>query len=467
MKYVTTFFIFLIAFLFSHPVSAEENIKITKVIDVSTIEINNQSKIKLYGISDSIYKEYKTFKEKNDMLPFEINYNSVGDLEHYTLEGNTYNEELAIEEIKKLLLNKYIYIKEVQKDKYLIFFSDKDEYSVNQLIISKGFALVDENIDIDYKMKFLLEQKNAEENQVGIWSINFKTVSSGKSELSMSNSIYIIISIIIFINTIILLFAFKKLSSLPNWKGLFYGLFSLMSFPCPSIIISFQHELIAKFYLLLIFSLYIFIFYYLIKYIFKFKENLTIKKLLLLIIGAIIIVIFYFSNVYSVFDKPRSIHTLEQTFAYSHIISDSVILTGDYIYVNNQLDSFNFIDDYLYFSATTFFGGSYGDVIPKGNIRYIVLIEMLISFILQLVFFGIIFNVVYEKFNNNTLKQITRKREKEIENLDFKKYDVIEVPNFEKEEQLPSIPSKKSTNKKTLLLLVPIFILLLLFRKKK
>lgn len=455
MRYVTLLFIFLLTFLFSHTVSAEENIKITKVIDVSTIEINNQSKIKLYGVSDSIYKEYKNFEEKYDMLPIEINYNYVGDLEHYTIEGNTYSEEHAIEEIKRLLLNKYVYIKEVQKDKYLIYFSDKDEYSVNQLLISKGYAIVDENINNDYKMKFLLEQKNAKENQVGIWSINFKTVGSNKSESIMSNNTYIVISIIIFINTIILLFALKKLSSLPNWKGLFYGLFSLITFPIPAIIISFQYELIAKIYLLLIFNLYIIIFYYLIKYIFKFKESLTIKKLFLLIIGAIIIVIFYFSNVYSVFDKPRSIYTLEQTFAYSHIISHYEILTGDYIYVNNQLDSSNFIDDYLYFSGTTFFGGSYGDVIPKGNIRYIVLIEMLISFILQLVFFGIIFNIVYEKFNNNTLKKITRENEVEIE-----------APNFEKEEQLSSSPSKKSTNKKTLLLLVPICIFLLFSKKK-
>lgn len=264
----------------------------------------------------------------------------------------------------------------------------------------------------------------------------------------------------IFINTIILIFAFKKLSALPNWRGLFYGLFSLISFPFPSIIISFQYELIAKIYLLIILVLYIFIIYYLIQFIFKFKENLTIQKLILLIIGAVIIVIFYFSNVYSVFDKPHYIHTLEQTFVINHITSDSEILTGDYIYVNNQLDSFNFIDDYIYFSATTFFGGSYGDVIPKGNIRFIVLIEMLTSFILQLVFFGIIFNVVYEKFNKNILKPLTRENKEEIEPLDFKKKDEVEP-------KLLSISSEKKTNKIFLLSLVPIFILLLLFRKKK
>jgi endonuclease YncB( thermonuclease family) len=464
MKYLNALSIFLLTFLLSHSGSAEENLIITKVIDVNTIEINNQNKIKLYGVSNNIYKEYQNFKERYDMRSYDVNYNSVGELEQYTITGNTYDEEDAIKEMQKILLNKNVLIEEVQHKKYLVLFSEKDDYSVNQLIISKGFASVDESINSNYRIKFLLEEKNAKENNLGIWNISFKSVSSGSSETILPNMLYLILSGVIFFNMIILIFSIKKLSSLPSWRGLLYGLFSLITIPIPAVIISLQYELIAKIYLLLIFVITIFIFYYLTKFILKYKEILTIQKLILLVIGAVIIVIFYFSNVYNVFDKPRSINLVEQGFSKNHIISQNEIFTGDYLYVNNQSEPFN--DYYIYFSGTTFFGGSYGDVVPKGNIRYIVLIEMFTSFILQLVFFGIIFNVVYEKFNNNRFKQATSKDVVKQDSSNLEK----EQKSLQKSDATPekNVLTEKKTNQNfSLLFLVKIIILILLFKKKK
>ena len=239
----------MLTFLFSHSVSAATENIVTKVINVNTLEINSKYKIKLYGISSNIYEEYQKFKEKHDMRPFDINYNTVGELEQYTIEGNTYVEDDAIKAMQKLLLNKNVHIEAVENNKYIVFFSQKDNFSINQLIIANGFASVDENINSNYRMKFLLAEKNAKDNNLGIWNISFKSVSSGSSETTLPNVIYIILSVFIFINLGILIFSIIKLSSLPSWKGLFYGLFSLMLIPFPSIIISFQYELVSKIFL--------------------------------------------------------------------------------------------------------------------------------------------------------------------------------------------------------------------------
>ncbi|RIW32544.1 hypothetical protein D3H55_13240 [Bacillus salacetis] len=460
MRFIRVLFILILTMLFSQTVSAEEN-KVTKVISVDTLEINNQKEVTLYGVSTEIYEEYQKFAEENDIRTFGMDYKTVGELELYTFTGNEYTEVDAIKELEKLLLNKRVHLKEMDNNQFLVFFSADDTYSLNQLILANGYGSLDNNIGSEHKMDFLLEEKNAQDKSLGVWNISFISAGSGSSETTLPGAIYIFLSIFFILNFFIFIFSVRKLSSLPSWSGLLYGLTSLLLIPFPAMVFSLQYELAAKIFLALVFLGIGFIFYYLSIFIIKHKEVLTIPKLLGLIVGGVFIIISFFAIVYSTFDHPRFISVLEQGFSKNQIISDTRVLGGDHIFVNDNKDSFNQYADYIYFSGTTFFGGSYGDVLPKGNIRFIVLIEMLTSFLLQLVFFGIIINIVYEKF-------IAHKRSQPATVKADDKPKTNQDPY--KEEELPSENSagieQKTGNNSSLLTLI-VVLLGVLFAKKQ
>ncbi|WP_113928813.1 ion channel [Bacillus sp. P14.5] len=459
MRFIRVLFILILTMLFSQTVSAEEN-KVTKVIGVDTLEINNQEEVKLYGVSTDIYEKYQKFAEVNDIRTFGMDYKTVGELELYTLTGNEFAEVDAIKEIEKLLLNKSVHLKEMDNNQYLVYFSEEDTYSFNQLILANGYGSLNKNIDSDYKMDFLLEEKNAKDNSFGVWNISFISAGSGSSETTLPGTIYIFLSVFFILNFFIFIFSVKKLSSIPSWSGLLYGLTSLLLIPFPAMVFSLQYELAAKIFLALLFLGIGFIFYYLSIFIIKHKEVLTIPKLLGLIVGAVFIIISFFAIVYSTFDHPRFISVLEQGFTKNQILSDTRVLGGDHIYVNDNKDSFNQYADYIYFSGTTFFGGSYGDVLPKGNIRFIVLIEMLTSFLLQLVFFGIIINIVYEKFTAHRSQTSAAKTADKPE----VKQESFEESGLPVENGIAS--EKKSSNNSTLLTLI-VVLLGVLFSKKQ
>ncbi|MBR0633638.1 ion channel [Bacillus altitudinis] len=401
-------FILFISVFLSDSATAQGDI-ITNVISVDTLEINKTSTIKLHGISRELYEEYKEFAEEHNMQSFDTDYHRMGESELYTIEGNTFVEEDALKELKELLINKSVHIKKVRNGSYFLYFSKNDHYSINQLLIAKGFASVDKNIISNYKMEFLKEELNAKTNNLGIWNISFKSAYSRSTDSIYSEIIYILLSVIFLSNIWVLMCSMKKLSSIPSWKEFFYGFFSLLFIPFPSTVITFHSYLGAKVYLLFILLLLVYIFAQLIKFIIKHKEALTIKKLIALMIGSVFIVISYFTFVYNAFDNPRSISILEQGFSQKNIISHNTVPEDNYLLVNDQTYYLNNLYDYLYFSVTTFFGGSYGDIVPHGNIRYIVLIEIFTSFILQMVFVGLIINIIYEKFSGNTFKNSSEK----------------------------------------------------------
>ncbi|OBW51398.1 hypothetical protein A9985_12580 [Bacillus safensis] len=461
-------FALFISFFLSNSASAKEDI-ITNVISVDTLEINKTSTIRLHGISKEIYEEYKEFAEKHNMQS-DTDYYMMGESELYTIEGNTFVEEDALKDLKELLINRSVHIKKVRNDSYFVYFSKKDHYSINQLLISKGFASVDKNIISNYKMDFLKEELNAKTNNLGIWNISFKAAYSKSADSTYSEIIYILLSAFLFSNIWVLMFSMKKLSSIPSWKGLFYGFFSLLLIPFPSTVITIHSYIGAKIYLLFILLLIGNIFHHLTKFIIKHKEVLTIKKLIALMIGSVFIVISYFTFVYDAFDNPRSITVLEQGFSKENIISHTTVPEDNYLLVNNQTYFLNNLYDYLYFSVTTFFGGSYGDIVPHGNIRYIVLIEIFTSFILQMVFFGLIINIIYEKFSRNKFKYSSEK-EFYIQKVSFpnnvRRHSNLELTEIPQKKNLLKETKKKTNNSFFLSIITIILILISLIKKKK
>lgn len=429
MKILKLCLVVLFIILFPDVSSAEEN-TVTKIIDPYTIEVNDTNRIHLYGTSTSMFEEYEEFKGNFEEAPLKIESKKIKDAVLYVDDIVTFDQQDAVNEIEKILLNKTIYLKEVEKDDYLISFSADDDLTINELIVAEGLANMADLIKPEYKMRFLHAEKMAKDNKSGIWGIRYQSKSISNSEVIMGKGIYKVLAIIIIVNLIYLLFTIKQLSNIPSWSGLFYGFISLLFIPLPVIIVAIQYKMAAMIYLGICLIIILVIFYILSKFILKHIEILNIKKLSALIVGSVLVVISYFTFVYAVFDNPRIVHITQEDFFSGKIYTDDKEVIGDHISVNGGTDHLNDLGDYLYLSGTTFFGGSYGDVIPNGNIRFIVVLEMFIGFLLQLLFFSIVINLIYDKFikSKNIVEETNTQGEKDIMEREDKECQVEEVP---------------------------------------
>ncbi|PID14519.1 hypothetical protein CSV63_12150 [Sporosarcina sp. P34] len=429
MKIFKLCIVVLFIILFPDVSFAEEN-TVTKIIDPYTIEVNDTYRIHLYGISTSMFEEYEEFKGNFEKAPLKIQSKKIKDAVLYVDDIVTFDQQNAINEIEKILLNKTIYLKEVEKDDYLISFSADDDLTINELIVAEGLANMADLIKPEYKMRFLHAEKTAKDNKSGIWGIRYQSNSVSNSEVIIGKGIYKVLAIIIIVNVMYLLFTIKQLSNIPSWSGLFYGFISLLFIPLPVIIVAIQYQIAAKIYLGICLIIILVIFYILSKFILKHIEILNIKKLSALIVGSVLVVISYFTFVYAVFDNPRIVHISQKDFFSGKIYTDEKEVIGDYISVNGRTDYLNDLGDYLYLSGTTFFGGSYGDVIPNGNIRFIVVLEMFIGFLLQLLFFSIVINLIYDKFikSKNIVEETSKQDEKDTMEREDKECQVEEVP---------------------------------------
>lgn len=437
----------------------------TKVIDPHTIEVNDTNRIHLYGISTSMFEEYEEFKENFEEAPLKIQSKKITDAVLYVDDIVTFVQQDAVNEIEKILLNKTIYLKEVEKDDYLISFSSDDDLTINELIVAEGLANRVDLIKPEYKMRFLHAEKIAKDNKSGIWGISYQSKSISHSEVIVGKGIYKVIAIIIIVNLMYLLFTIKQLSNIPSWSGLFYGFISLLFIPLPVIIVAIQYQMVAKIYLGICLIIILFIFYILSKFILKHIEILNIKKLSALIVGSVLLVISYFTFVYAVFDNPRIVHITQNEFFSEKIYTDDKEVIGDYISVNGGTDHLNYLSDYLYLSGTTFFGGSYGDVIPNGNIRFIVVLEMFIGFLLQLLFFSIVINLIYDKFikSKGIVEETSKQDEENVLEREDKECQVEEVSS--KTSARESL--NRDTTKLSAILATCIVLFLEIFKSKK
>jgi len=216
-----------------------------------------------------MFEEYEEFKGNFEEAPLKIESKKIKDAVLFVEDIVTFHQQDAVNEIEKILLNKTIYLKEVEQDDYLISFSADDDLTINELIVAEGLANMTDLIKPEYKMRFLHAEKMAKDNKSGIWGIRYQSKSISNSEVIMGKGIYKVLAVISIVNLMYLLFTIKQLSNIPSWSGLFYGFISLLFIPFPVIIVAIQYKMAAKIYLGICLIIILVIFYIL--------ANCTIK----------------------------------------------------------------------------------------------------------------------------------------------------------------------------------------------
>ncbi|WP_436865822.1 ion channel [Bacillus fungorum] len=379
--------------------------RVTKINSLNTFEINGQKKVNLYGISEGIYNDLSKFKseyiKKNELFVGNerVEPKLVTDIE------NEIKKDEVIHQLDVLILNKEVLLKEVYDNTYLIYLNGNEKISINEFLLLNGYVVMADNlngsaIDLD----LVNAQNNAKNNKLGLWDINYSSQSVsewGDTHIENIHPIIIIIIIFYSIAMIISVYMIKKKPGKMYLLNIFVSLIGLISLIN---IIRFSNHNIMILFLVLVSLFTIYLAIYLLKFILAYKSNMSIIFLIQFIIGICAIVIYYFASVYMCFDNPSNVHIAKYNFITNQQISSETNKINTHLSLGSNGGFYNYFLDFIYFSGTTFFGGSYGDVTPKGYLRIIVLVEMLISFLLQLVFFSIVFNLIYEKLTASHIK---------------------------------------------------------------
>ena len=151
INYVSSFYLFnliLILLFFQNSHSFSQNLKSVKVIDGDTIILNN-NKIRLHGIDAP---------EKNQICK--------------NIKNTPYKCGISSKKaLIKILGSNLVHCKKKGRDRYsriigVCFVNDTD---VNQKMVKLGWALAYRKYSKDY----VIDEKNAKENKLGLWSGSF------------------------------------------------------------------------------------------------------------------------------------------------------------------------------------------------------------------------------------------------------------------------------------------------------
>ncbi|WP_242300138.1 ion channel [Bacillus cereus group sp. BfR-BA-01448] len=389
--------------------------KVTKVNSLTSIQINGQTNINIYGVSESLYEELNQFKSQYTK---EGNLLSVNDERGSKIIPKIENEvdkNEALKQLKIIILNKEVFLEEVQHNTYLVYLTEDKRVSINEFLLTNGYVVTSANLHgsvID--LNLISAQNDANNKKVGLWAVNYSSESISKSGDLHIEGLYWLIIFIIVVNSIIIISKLYVMKRKPSGIYLYYVFVSLMFLISTIGIMKFIDFYLMILFLIMLSIFAVYIAVYLLKFILKYKNDVSNIVLIQLIVGICIVVIYYFSNIYMCFDNPSNIHINKYNFITNELILDDVVQTNTYLSrgTNNNL---SYVLDYIYFSGTTFFGGSYGDVTPKGYLRVIVLFEMIISFMLQLIFFSVIFNLIYEKLTATNTKKFSLELDGKLE----------------------------------------------------
>lgn len=132
---------------------------------------------------------------------------------------------------------------------------------------------------------------------------------------------------------------------------------------------------------------------------------ILISTLGLIFLSALISNLFYFWNSKSV---PRLLITYTALAVTTIVFFGYTYATisaneGSYLLDNTIKEPIKDINDYMYFSATVFFGTIFGDIIPVNYMRYGSIVEIFLSTLIHVILIGIIVSKFFNKGNNQNI----------------------------------------------------------------
>jgi hypothetical protein len=372
--------------------------KVVDVVALDRIKLSNGQTINLYGVSKKGFELYqKDFTRGFDPLDVEIAEPGISQsfFEGISVE-EIYNQNIKL--IRNLVLNKSVNIRKTNNDKYLVYLGYFSKQSLNQQILEQGILELDSNLIGDEEdNNLILAENSAKDEELGIWKIKILSLVKtppGHGDIGIDPKI--VVSIIFFITLVCFVVVVRNKSIL--------GLMTF--FLCDILGLSFgfiNYDSSLSFLGLSIFYNSVILILFILLYIFYIIDRIQMSLLFvfLSIFLFIIYIIFFFGIIYfNISNTQYTINKIEYLFPKMELSSSNPNLpitnylnTTDAIYnlykYSSGFYNLNFIDS-LYFSASTFLTGAYGDIVPKGSLKWIAMSELFFSYLLQLLLFALI-----------------------------------------------------------------------------
>lgn len=412
--------------------ASEQRAVVVRVIDINKVMTSTGDVIKLYGIST---QPYKIFNERyKEGVIYEDDYGNEYGISPAFFKGKSVEEiyDEGIEFLNNIVLKKEVTF--VSHGEEYIILLDNELTSLNELIIKRGYAITEENLKYSsnsFDAKLILSQYEAKANRFGGWEVLIFSKSITPPMTFTLEFPIIIFQAVIFLVALIHFYFYYKKPSIINSVG-FYLLCilnaQLITFYDPTS--SYNLLLISCVLNIILLILCILSFISMIHKQNKFRFKLVVINIFLLII---FIIITFGSIYYSVSNSQAGTQISITTFYEFQLLETDEALQpiGNYIYKQkedidnlNYLPRFNFYSftyiDGLYFSATTFLNGSYGDMYPYGKLKHIAVLQMILGYFLQVV----LFSLLVSKYINSISKE---KSNSDEENLEKSSYSINKI----------------------------------------
>lgn len=397
---------------------AEENmnsilteVRVSSVIDLETIEVDNGRVIKLYGVNADYYKHYITEFKQEYLLETETGVLAGISKPYFKGESLDHLVHRALLFYEKLLIGREVYLMEIPASQsYIVYLDREKQQSLNQLTVRSGF-LVASKSDQEI-LDLLIEQEEARISKAGLWGITVYVHDEGG--WSESNFIYFALGSLV-INFIFCMIVYGYYIRSRTFLGMLavYASFLVTLFFTVNIYVSNEKRLLfwvppVIVVILAFIGVTEFILYT------RSKSRRGLLYVASEIVLFVLVVVVGFSSLYQGYSNNARKQTEISYSPPDYEYADSINIErphGDYIAIPDNVfgtrelgeihDTKITNNDYhlstanaLYFSAVTFFTVGYGDFSPKGFLKTISIIQMFIGYLSQVVLFSLVVSKV-------------------------------------------------------------------------
>lgn len=406
-------FLFVISFPYVVESKARENsslineVRVSSIIDLETIEVNNGDVIKLYGVNADYYKKYLNDFKQGNLFETETGVTAGLSKAYFKGESLDHLVKRAGHFYERLLVGKKVYIEEVpETQSFIVYLDPEKQQSLNEMAVRSGFLVVsNEHQKIT---NILIEQEEARTSKAGLWGITVYVIDEGGWR--ESNFVYVAVGLLVF-NTIMCILAYWYYIKSRGFLGMcaVYLTFLTTTFSIAGI---YEWNEKRLFFWLPPVVVIILAFIGVAEFVLftRSKSQRSLLYVTMEIVFFVLVVVVGFGSLYQGYsNNARSQTEISYSppdYEYNHN-TEIEIPHGNFIeipeneYIKSELELINYIDlkqynyhlstiNALYFSAATFFTVGYGDFSPKGVLKIISIIQMFIGYLSQVILFSLV-----------------------------------------------------------------------------
>lgn len=423
--------------------------RVRAVIDLETIEIDQGEKIKLYGVNSDYYEKYLASYKEEDFFKTKTGVIAGVSKAYFKGESIEHLVHRALQFYKELLIGRSVYLKEVRTSQSYIVYLDHDrKHSLNQIAVTSGYVTVSN--DNQELPDLLIQQEEARNAKTGLWNITvFIKDAGGWSE---NNFVYVALTLVI-LNFVVSMFIYVLYTRNRSLLGTIAVYAGFITTAVATIGIYSYNEMQLFFWvppmIIVIFALigigeFVYFIYSKKEKSLLFVTAEIVLYIMLVIAGFGILYQGYSNNIrtqteisYALpnFNYESGIRTEEPTGNYVAIPENEYKRTEhgevDFKSIERVKYNLSFLNA-IYFSATTFFTVGYGDFSPKGFLKIISVIQMIIGYLSQVILFSLLLSKIASfgskietLASKDTIHSFPSRKSKHQSKQLFNKYTVI------------------------------------------